>query len=251
MQNPLNLVDPSGISSEKVVDPPNKNLNRVFGALKLIGGIAEAAAGTAAGVATSWTGVGAVVGGAVAVHGADVAVSGFMQLVSGEDTSSLTSKAIQATGVSKDTSDVIDNTISIVGSGAATGIVANAKAASTVRVNTVADGASKVKKTSGRLGNESTRSQINDISTKLEAKGWFIEGGGQRAPEEFLKPLGAGRKGGSYPDITATHPDYPTLRINTVDVNRAGLPTIREAINATRIRTQIPLGEHLLLIPKR
>jgi len=66
-----------------------------------------------------------------------------------------------------------------------------------------------------------------------------------------LKPLGGGRKGGSFLDITATHPNYPTLRINTVDVYKSGLPTLRELNNASRIRTQIAPDEHLLLIPKR
>ena len=134
--NPVRYIDPTGMSTE---DPPSKGWNRFVGALKLIGGIAEASAGTAAGVGTAWTGVGAVVGGAVAVHGADVAVAGFMQLVSGEDTSSLTSKAIQTIGVSKGTADVIDSSISIVGSGAAGGVISNTKAAATVRVNTTSE----------------------------------------------------------------------------------------------------------------
>ncbi|WP_437922457.1 hypothetical protein [Sphingobacterium sp. LRF_L2] len=58
-------------------------------------------------------------------------------------------------------------------------------------------------------------------------------------------------KGGAYLDLTATHPEYGTLRINTVDVYKSGLPTTRELKNAARIRTQIAPGEHLLLIPKR
>ncbi|MDR7210603.1 hypothetical protein [Flavobacterium piscis] len=66
-----------------------------------------------------------------------------------------------------------------------------------------------------------------------------------------MKPLGGGRSGGSYLDLTATHPNYGTLRINTVDIYKNGLPTLRELNNATRIRTQMALGEHLLLIPKR
>lgn len=67
-----------------------------------------------------------------------------------------------------------------------------------------------------------------------------------------MKPLNGGRKGGSYLDITATHPKYPTLRINTVDVLKNGVtPTARELRNAIRIRTQIQPGEHLLLIPKK
>jgi hypothetical protein len=105
---------------------------------------------------------------------------------------------------------------------------------------------------SGRLGNSATRGQINNIATTLESRGYTITGGGGRAAEEFLKPLGGGRKGGSYLDITATHPYYPTLRINTVDVLKNGVtPSARELRNAARIRTQIAPGEHLLLIPKR
>ena len=106
-------------------------------------------------------------------------------------------------------------------------------------------------KTGGRLGNTATRAQISEIATTLESRGYTITGGGGRSAEEFLKPLGGGRKGGSYIDITATHPNYPTLRINTVDVYKSGLPTLRELDNASRIRTQIAPGEHLLLIPKR
>ncbi len=104
----------------------------------------------------------------------------------------------------------------------------------------------------GRLGNSATKSQIAQISTELERRGYTITGGGGRAAEEFLKPLGGGRKGGSYLDITAVHPSYQTLRINTVDVLIDGItPTARESRNAVRIRIQIAPGEHLLLIPKR
>lgn len=109
----------------------------------------------------------------------------------------------------------------------------------------------KTAKAGGRLGNAATRGQIDDIATALESRGYTITGGGGRRPEEFLKPLGGGRRGGSYPDITATHPIYPTLRINTVDVLKNGItPTARELKNAARIRSQIGQGEHLLLIPK-
>jgi hypothetical protein len=104
--------------------------------------------------------------------------------------------------------------------------------------------------TGGRLGSASTRAQTEAIATELESRGYTITGGGGRRAEEFLKPLEGGRKGGSFLDITATHPEYGTLRINTVDVCKNGLPTIRELTNATRIRTQIAPGEHLLLISK-
>ena len=125
---------------------------------------------------------------------------------------------------------------------------AGSKGASMVKS---AHGAATAAKTGGRLGNAATRSQIDNIATTLESRGYTITGGGGRTAEEFLKPLGGGRKGGSFLDITATHPNYPTLRINTVDVYKNGLPTLRELNNAARIRTQIAPGEHLLLIPKR
>ena len=117
-------------------------------------------------------------------------------------------------------------------------------ASSRVGVNTTA-------KLGGRLGNAATRKQVFDISTILEKRGYTITGGSGRGfAEEYLKPLGGGTTGGSYIDITATHPKYGTLRINTVDTYSNGLPTLRELTNAARIRTQIGAGEHLLLIPK-
>ena len=49
-------------------------------------------------------------------------------------------------------------------------------------------------------------------------------------PEEYLAPLsGKGTKGSSFLDITADHPDYGRLRINTVDVLKDGVtPTKRD-----------------------
>ena len=104
----------------------------------------------------------------------------------------------------------------------------------------------------GRLGNAATRSQIADIALELKDRGYQITGGGGLKKEEYLRPLGGGQKGGSYLDITAYHPKYGILRINTVDVLKDGItPTSRELKNAARIRTQINPGEKLLLIPKR
>jgi len=120
--NPVRLTDPDGKST----------WNRVVGGLKLVGGVLESAAGASGGAATSWTGVGAVAGAVVFVHGADVAATGLRQLISGEDESSLTSQAIQAAGVSKPTADLIDNSISVVGS-AGTSVLARApQAAETI-----------------------------------------------------------------------------------------------------------------------
>ncbi|WP_051197694.1 RHS repeat-associated core domain-containing protein, partial [Flavobacterium soli] len=126
MQNPINLVDPTGLSPESS-DPPGKGWNRFIGGLKLLGGTLEAIAGTAGGAATSWTGIGAVVGGAVAIHGTDVAGTGLKQLISGEEESTLTSQAIQSTGVSQQNADAIDSTISIVGTGGTSAMSTNGK----------------------------------------------------------------------------------------------------------------------------
>jgi len=102
--------------------------------------------------------------------------------------------------------------------------------------------------TGGRLGSEATRAQVYDIGTNLESRGFTITGGGGRLPEEYLPPVNGGRRGGSYPDITAVR-DNTTIRINTIDTYKSGVPTAREAANAARIRAQTP-GDHLVLIPK-
>ena len=115
-----------------------------------------------------------------------------------------------------------------------------------------AAGAAKIARRAGRLGNDATRSHVADIASTLIDRGYKIDGGGGRQAEEYLRPLLGGRKGGSFVDITATHPKYGTLRINTVDTLKNGItPTARELTNAARIRKQIGPGQHLLLIPKR
>ena len=114
--------------------------------------------------------------------------------------------------------------------------------------NAVEDVVSSGTKTGGRLGNSKTRAQNSAIADELEARGYEITGGGGRLPEEYLPPIGGGRKGGSYPDITAAK-DGKTLRVNTVDTRKNGNMTTREATNAARIRAQKP-NDHLLTIPK-
>lgn len=101
----------------------------------------------------------------------------------------------------------------------------------------------------GRLGNEATRRHVREVADELETRGYRITFGGGRYKEEYLRPLGGGRKGGSYVDITAEKGGH-ILRINTIDTLVDGVtPTSREWNNAIRIRRQKP-GEHLLLIPK-
>jgi RHS repeat-associated protein len=111
------------------------------------------------------------------------------------------------------------------------------------------DKAKQVPNPGGRLGKQSTRDHIDDVATEMEKRGWTITGGGTRGPEEYLPGPGGGRKGSSFPDITATK-NGKTLRVNTVDTRADGVtPSTREATNAARIRSQTP-GDHLLLIPK-
>ncbi|WP_086929579.1 RHS repeat-associated core domain-containing protein [Agarilytica rhodophyticola] len=109
--------------------------------------------------------------------------------------------------------------------------------------------AKKVPNPGGRLGKQSTRQHIDEVATEMEKRGFTITDGGNRLPEEYLPGPGGGRKGSSFPDITATK-NGRTVRVNTVDTRADGLtPSTREARNAARIRSQTP-GDHLLLIPK-
>ncbi len=116
------------------------------------------------------------------------------------------------------------------------------------KVERAAEEGGIAEKIGGRLGSQSTRQHVDEVATELENRGWRITHGGGRRPEEYLPGPGGGRKGSSYPDITATK-NGKTLRVNTVDTYADGVkPTTREARNAARIRTQT--GEHVLLIPK-
>lgn len=105
LNDPIRFLDPNGMSAS----------DRAWGALKVVGGGAEAFAGGVFGFVTAETGIGAVAGGLVMVHGCDVMSTGFKEMWTGESQSSLTSQAIQATGVSRGTADKIDAGISVVG----------------------------------------------------------------------------------------------------------------------------------------
>ena len=112
--------------------------NRLWGAMKAFGGVLEATTGAVGGVMTSWTGIGGAVGGAAFIHGCDVASSGIIQVLSGEETSSLTSRTLQAAGASQETAEFIDSAASI----ALTGGAANLNSAGKV-VNTAAKSSAK------------------------------------------------------------------------------------------------------------
>ncbi|WP_338841187.1 DUF6443 domain-containing protein [Flavobacterium ginsenosidimutans] len=155
MDNPVYFIDPDGMWP----DPPSKGWNRFIGGMKLVGGVLEAGAGALGGAATSWTGVGGVVGAGVFVHGADVAGSGLSQLISGEDTSSLTSKAIQSTGVSKGTADAIDAGISIAGSAGA-GSIANASKTTAVSSGITKAEQLAINKAAGKLAEKNVTKSL-------------------------------------------------------------------------------------------
>ena len=160
-------------------DPPSKNWNRFFGGLKMVGGVLETVAGSTGGALTSWTGVGAVVGGAVAVHGADVAASGFMQMVTGENTSSFTSRAIQSAGVSKETADTIDAGISIIGTAGASSL-ANASKATSVSSSISKAEQLAINKTVGKLAEKNVTnalvSQFENASVGEQITARFANG---------------------------------------------------------------------------
>ena len=109
-------------------------------------------------------------------------------------------------------------------------------------------GEARNSKRPGRLGNARTQEHVAQVADEMESRGWTITHGGGRSPEEFLPGPGGGRRGSSYPDITATK-NGNTLRVNTVDTYADGVTmTRREATNAARIRAQT--GDHVLTIPK-
>jgi RHS repeat-associated protein len=98
----------------------------------------------------------------------------------------------------------------------------------------------------GRLGNAATRAQNEQIANYLKANGYKITGGGGELPEEYLPGINGARKGSNYLDITAEK-NGQTIRINTVDTYKNGLPTTREqnAANLIKFKTQ-----DVILIPK-
>jgi RHS repeat-associated protein len=99
--NPIMNVDPTGLYDV---------WTGTMGGLKALGGGLEVVAGGAlfaAGTGSSWTGVG-VAGGLAVGHGADTFQSGVRQLISGERTDSLTSKGLQAAGMSPQAANLTD-----------------------------------------------------------------------------------------------------------------------------------------------
>ena len=113
-QNPIILIDPNG----------KQVWTRILGGVKAVGGALEMVAGGALLVTPEPTMATKAAGVVVAVHGADVASSGLRQMWTGEEESSLTSQGLQAAGMSKQNAEIVDASISIIGSGSA-GLISN------------------------------------------------------------------------------------------------------------------------------
>jgi len=123
LNHPINRVDISGkewcwnvFADDCELDTP-----RIFGGLKVVGGVFETAGGVAAAIATapacvSVIGCAApVASGAVALHGVDTIVSGAQTMWEGEAVDSFTSQGLQAAGMSRTSANLTDAGISVVG----------------------------------------------------------------------------------------------------------------------------------------
>ena len=116
--NPVIYIDPNGMQS--------KFWTRTWGALRMVGGTAEAVIGGVGGVLTAETGVGLAAGYAVLMHGVDNMVAGAEQMWTGETQRSLTQKGItagaRALGVDDNTATAIgdygDIALGVIGGGA-------------------------------------------------------------------------------------------------------------------------------------
>ncbi len=110
-------------------------------------------------------------------------------------------------------------------------------------------GAEEVVKVGGRLGGTETRALDKAVAEGLEKEGHTITHGAGR-PQEYIPGPGGGRKGSSYPDITAVK-EGKTARVNTVDTLKDGATlTSREQKNANKIKTARP-NDEFRTVPKQ
>ena len=158
---------------------------RIYGGVKATLGVVGMFGTATAGGATSWTGVGAVAGGIGFVYSADVAATGLTQMITGEETETLThqgiDKGLQAAGVSPGTAStaatysetaIAIGLTGVTGSRVAFGVPATAKVTQATTVtktvtNIVPQGnlANHLFKGVGKLAdNPANRTQIQKIS---------------------------------------------------------------------------------------
>jgi hypothetical protein len=104
------------------------------------------------------------------------------------------------------------------------------------------------KKEGGRLGSAETRALDAKVAEDLEAEGMTVTHGGGK-PQEYIPGPEGGRRGSSYPDVTATD-GKKTVRVNTVDTNKNGSLTSREQRQAQKVQTARP-DDEFRTVPKR
>mgnify|MGYP001102095558 CR=1 FL=1 len=117
--SPIILYDPDGQQVKAIKEwwERNNMTVRAEGLLQGVLGTAESATGAAIGIGAGWTGAGALGGGLIFIHGADVAAAGFHQMITGNKESTLTSHGLQAVGLSQESAELIDASISLISVG--------------------------------------------------------------------------------------------------------------------------------------
>ncbi len=117
--NPLIYIDPDGLFSFSIHPSIKDSFSEVWhnprfqGACQMVTGAAEMGAGGA--IACGSYGVAAPIGFSVVAHGADQFSTGLRTLVSGRYCDTATSQLLQKTGVSSSTANLIDTSLSMVG----------------------------------------------------------------------------------------------------------------------------------------
>jgi hypothetical protein len=170
--DPLMQMDPLGLWST----------TQTWGVVKGVGGLVEAVVGYGFAAGTAVTGVGIAGGVIVGTHGVDTMQAGFRQAWGGQQVDTGTSQAIQMTGVSRNTANLIDAGIGVVGS-AGTGIAtATSKiAAASVTVPEIA-GMSKIRtmnlwESGSRALPTTVYNALGGSTTHAVQKGLMIEQG--------------------------------------------------------------------------
>ena len=261
--NPICRIDPLGLGW----------WNTVSGLLRVVGGAAETLAGVSLAVASSWTGIGAIAGGTVALHGLDQLVAGCRQLWSGEREDSLTSMAMQAAGLSKDTANIVDAGISIVGSLGAGMFTAASKVAaaaatpeaagmSTAQVLSAIDKGSKALPTAKylELGGETTSALSKAAQMSSGAvkgtdgihilKAVTLTGTGLTPSADIAAGvIGAGGAGGSVAVDSALTGERPGLTKTESKIDAR--TKLLEQVDRITERRSAPPGEQSLTAPGR
>jgi RHS repeat-associated protein len=115
--NPLIYVDPYGLWADSIYKSVTDTFSNVWhsprfhGGLQMLAGSAEMGAGMA--VSAGTCGMAGPLGFAIGVHGSDHFCTGLNTMITGRYTDTVTSRLLQATGISSQTANAIDNGISM------------------------------------------------------------------------------------------------------------------------------------------